>query len=559
MYSDLIIKGILTAYNLQKKEDIHKILKINKICFKDILLTNDVVNEIKDIKNVLKELDTLILDNVTFEKNELEIEIENLELINVKLKDINLKNVKIIKSISLDNTNIESLEEILEFKDILEIKLIEGQVVATDLDKVIIKVIPDFPNFDYLDKEQKNQILLKYDCYVKKCKEINLDKLDEFTNLNSLTLDGFVINDSIIREIVKIKNMETLQLRGEFRKNLESITSLENLKNLSFSAIQYTTISELTKFLYMTNLKYLYLEKINKVEDFLTKENKIETLIAIDCNISKIDFLLFFQGIKEIDLRNNNIKIGMQDEILDYIRKGIKFNIDNNPLIEKLKNLPLNFKNESLKKKLVQVLDIKCRKLTEFELFNKNIENDTLNINIREIIDILDNRIHLKLNLKNFKIDIDKDTDLNSYATMLYELNQNMEFVINNFASINSSVLEKLKHIKLRNKIDIKIKILNDEKEYYSLESYEYILNKFKMFVEDLKIYKNGNNIILYENEELTEKRLNTILNTRLTKTLIYNENSKISLEKVIIEEYANNKLYNIYLDMLVNYIRLAS
>ena len=556
MYNDLINKGIIKAYNLKKDDDIKSVECIEKIYLKDITIKKEELEILKNIKSTIKTLTTIVLDNVVFEDNNIFVDIENLEIINIKLEDLNLENVKVSNSLKLVNTDIDSLNQIIKFNNISNLHISQGQVVSTDLDKILIKVLPDYPRFDYMDKEEKNDILLKYDCYEKKCTKINLENLDKFENLTSIYLDGFVIIDDNIRELIKKEKLEVLSLKGELRKNLETLTNLTNLKKLEFKSFEYTTLVELNKFLHMPNLKELVLEKINKVEDFLVKENKIVKLKAIDCNITRIDFLIFFSNIKDIDFSNNKIDIGVQDEILSYIRKGVKFNINNNPILDKLKTVKLKFKENTLNLVLTKALKLdENKELTEFDLFNKTIENDILCINLKEVADILDNKIHLKLNLKDIEIYIDEDKDLNKYATMLYEFSQNLTLITDNLASIGILSLEKLNHIKIRNKIDIKIKIAYDEKDYYTLESYEYMLNKLNIFINNLKITRNPNRVLVYNEEKLTKENLITILNDNLSKMLIFNENCKITIENGIVEEYANNKLYEILIDKLIKYI----
>ena len=556
MYNDLINKGIIKAYNLKKDDDIKSVECIEKIYLKDITIKKEELEILKNIKSTIKTLTTIVLDNVVFEDNNIFVDIENLEIINIKLEDLNLENVKVSNSLKLVNTDIDSLNQIIKFNNISNLHISQGQVVSTDLDKILIKVLPDYPRFDYMDKEEKNDILLKYDCYEKKCTKINLENLDKFENLTSIYLDGFVIIDDNIRELIKKEKLEVLSLKGELRKNLETLTNLTNLKKLEFKSFEYTTLVELNKFLHMPNLKELVLEKINKVEDFLVKENKIVKLKAIDCNITRIDFLIFFSNIKDIDFSNNKIDIGVQDEILSYIRKGVKFNINNNPILDKLKTVKLKFKENTLNLVLTKALKLdENKELTEFDLFNKTIENDILCINLKEVADILDNKIHLKLNLKDIEIYIDEDKDLNKYATMLYEFSQNLTLITDNLASIGILSLEKLNHIKIRNKVDIKIKIAYDEKDYYTLESYEYMLNKLNIFINNLKITRNPNRVLVYNEEKLTKENLITILNDNLSKMLIFNENCKITIENGIVEEYANNKLYEILIDKLIKYI----
>ena len=555
MYSDLIKKSILVAYNISKEEEIQNISKISKIKIQNVTVTNKELGIINNVKNELKDLTTVVFDNVNFDGHKLNLEIDNLEIINIKIKDIDFENIIVKNSLKLDNTYIDSLEGISKFNTIKSLSITQGQVVSTDLEKVMIKVIPDYPKFDYMDKEQKNNILNRYECYTKKCNNIDLSKLEVFEELISFELNGFIIIDDNIKEIAKKEKLEILNFKGEFRKNLEPLTNLKNLKQISFKAFDFTTILELSKFLYMPNLETLNLEKINKVEDYLVRENKIKYLSVVNCNISRIDFLLFFPNIKEIDFSNNNIEIGMQDEILEYIKKDIKIKVENNPLIVKLDKVKLVFKQDTLINKLNKVLKLDDKEITEYDLFNKKVEKDFLNVNVKELTDILNNKIHLKLNLKKIEINIDEDIDINSYTPLLYELSQDIVLVVDNLSSIDISALEKLNHIKIRNKVDIIIKIKYDEKEYYNLSNYEYIINKINYLIESFNITKNINNKLIYNEEELTKEKFKDILNTKLKELLIYNEDCKITIENAIVEENANNKLYEILVDKLIKYV----
>ena len=178
---------------------------------------------------------------------------------------------------------------------------------------------------------------------IKKIKSINLkrtdykneeilydwDEIENFTNLKSLTLNSFVIDDNIIFKINKFKELQSLTINN---CNFKTTNFLEsNLKSL---VITYSEIKDnynlLEKLDLLENLEIIGCKDVDISE--ICKIEKLNTLNLYNCNIKNIEFLKNCDYLKEFKYDGSmiddiNVMESLKNDIsIHYLKRFILSN-----------------------------------------------------------------------------------------------------------------------------------------------------------------------------------------------------------------------------------------
>ena len=178
---------------------------------------------------------------------------------------------------------------------------------------------------------------------IKKIKSINLkrtdykneeilydwDEIENFTNLKSLTLNSFVIDDYIIFKINKFKELQSLTINN---CNFKTTNFLEsNLKSL---VITYSEIKDnynlLEKLDLLENLELIGCKDVDISE--ICKIEKLNTLNLYNCNIKNIEFLKNCDYLKEFKYDGSiiddiNVLESLKNDIsIHYLKRFILSN-----------------------------------------------------------------------------------------------------------------------------------------------------------------------------------------------------------------------------------------
>lgn len=575
----------INTSNKYRFEYFSELLGLNKYTefetiIKNLLTTirkeyNKLDGEINVIKQNIK-----IIDNNYY--NNLKDEILKLQEEYIKIKDINIINIK--EKDKLENLMKELYKKLVIIdKDIKEVNINIKEDLIKELDKLISEIenITNknilLENLELVNKNQLilndkllgyysniyNQILLD----ISKISEDNLLKIITKKNSNYIKIDDislFNLYDNYNKNIDKLKKInvekteletlcknyitnsniiddETYNIYIEKRKMFNNIYNKQILENLKFK----------TDIININNIKELNIEDSNNLLNKLEDE-----LIELEKNINELSYTNKLLPSNIINYNNynyySNIFILLEQSYSENIENNIDFKT-NLLEVDKLEIIDISNEFKNLQKYEYELKEIISKKLEigkieklnnntlildkilykKAKLYNTNIEK-VLNNNIRNIKD--NNKVNINL---------DKDIENYNYYKILNELNNviiQYECEFNNLKDIEFLKCEikdennfKLYEEKYNNNIELLkelekkelIYLINptyDTKDLDNLMNNEYI-NKSYMIdnIDNLYHY-------IYSKKDYSKN-----------KDKLLKENSKLSDE---IEKYNNNKQY---------------
>lgn len=331
-YKDELLKEMNKLKNqmtdIQKKLDEADLLKA------DISSLNDVVNNITELKNIVKEIKSID-----------EKEIRNIlqEELDKKLKDLSQDIIE--KTIENNNTiTNQTLENIKEYINSISNETIRETIVNDISDKLLGKIKSTIDTKGIEDLINKNFTL--YQQEIDKLKELlNKDDKAEIENYLDQKIDYYIQNtydsssemsEKVLDEISKLYNLitdeskktanETL-IEGLIQKYInvvydgyddnalskdeynKLITLLNKFEDFDYKQIEYQKIIDvqseyLSKVIdeKLTNLDFKNKEELNEL---INKTNQIQELLLKDDVNKKIAFVLT-QKLNDIDLNDKN-------------------------------------------------------------------------------------------------------------------------------------------------------------------------------------------------------------------------------------------------------------
>jgi len=581
-------KGIHSFLSLSNNDKMEKLQELAFVNIQQINNMKDKLNENKknikeeiiDLNGQLKMLnETLINTNEILKPNCLKPK-KNNNFYKINIQKINSKinkyNNKILKYKNLNNINENNLKLINDYKNIIQtnenqINILQNKNINDDinLNQYIVKnsiIEQNLKSFDinFLNDNIKN---FNNICnYIK-----NNNELIETTKKYEMLLE--IYNNNILIE----NNNKNIQINDLTNK-------LNNIEYISPNDLQTLQLQINDNKIYNKN-KIEYNKLLKKQNEIIDKINNLRDIVNIkDDNFEKT----INDKIKNLTIKvhtnnklhkcpNCNIKLILNDNILkkfvdidvseddnindlnklkDISTKFISFNsklVDINLNIKDLKNILNNQKYIELED---DAYDILLNKYNEYKNIQNKI-NDLNNIkssfeNDKKILNDYKNKINnLKKTItEEFKInnEINYNEILNNLINIknLYIQNQND---INNLININKKYLNKIHDIKY-NKLNYKNKINNIINKINNLNLK---LNKYNNYIDYNNLYIQYetyiNCINKYKNNiDNTNYKINNKLNDINNIDLLLKKISQA--ESLAISEIVNNINYymNYYL-----------
>ncbi len=414
--------------------------------YSELLLSSGVYNIVqKDSTLSLIGLDTDIIMRKILNENFQNIELEKFNLINKKLKEIDINTI--FSYLYFDN-NLRSLN-----------------LSSVKLNKEIWNHISYFL---YKNCSLKELTLRNINCHFSSLLSIVTALIDNENNIiqfldlsnNKFIKDNYFKNDlSFLGQICRLKNLNNLKLSNiaNFQKDNKTVT-ISFLKSIFFNSNESVNFSPIIKVFDISGMDLSDINCIKILIDFISQFGNLETLIISNCNIDDKCFKelinLFKEKdilIKNLDVSNNNLTTESQKNIknlfnsmIDLIKvrqektfgklkKNIidgnySLNLNNNIYLNKYNEgddfgIMFNVNGESFPKKFTLELEnTNVNKKTLEALFN-NLDKFTpsiLNLSYNDLKDddIIDSNILSKLCEKeNFEVLILKSRKNNNQIT----------------------------------------------------------------------------------------------------------------------------------------------
>ena len=414
--------------------------------YAELLLSSGVYNIVqKDSTLSLIGLDTDIIMRKILNENFQNIELEKFNLINKKLKEIDINTI--FSYLYFDN-NLRSLN-----------------LSSVKLNKEIWNHISYFL---YKNCTLKELTLRNINCHFSSLLSIVTALIDNENNIiqfldlsnNKFIKDNYFKNDlSFLGQICRLKNLNNLKLSNiaNFQKDNKTLI-ISFLKSIFFNSNESVNFSPIIKVFDISGMDLSDINCIKILIDFISQFGNLETLIISNCNIDDKCFKelinLFKEKdilIKNLDVSNNNLTTESQKNIknlfnsmidlikvrqektMGKLKKNIidgnySLNLNNNIYLNKYNEgddfgIMFNVNGESFPKKFTLELEnTNVNKKTLEALFN-NLDKFTpsiLNLSYNDLKDddIIDSNILSKLCEKeNFEVLILKSRKNNNQIT----------------------------------------------------------------------------------------------------------------------------------------------
>ncbi len=159
-----------------------------------------------------------------------------------------------------------------------------------------------------LNAKDSNQNRINYDEYDYKCLE----------NLETITLNGFIIDDEMITKLNYLKNLKTIIFNHCTFKNEKTINNeLENL------LITYSKLEKFNLFKKVENIKVLELIEVGEIDlkDITNMENIIE-LSIYNSKIRNSIMINDFKNLKKLKLDGSLVD---EEKFSELLNKSIEF------------------------------------------------------------------------------------------------------------------------------------------------------------------------------------------------------------------------------------------
>ena len=248
-------------------------------------------------------------------------------------------------------------------------------------------------------------------------KIIAFQQLEGFNNLMYLYLQ-----DNKIQKIEELNFVNLIYL--DLSNNLiRKIENLENLKKLEYLNLEKNCISVIENLNFNNQLEYLNISKqyltrkqnIFILENFVSEENKISTILLDLNNIYDISSLGILVFLKKLSLNDNKIyEFNLILDVLKNIKNLEYLTVYKNPFIEKLKNyrdiLVLQNKNlQDLDEKIVTENERNYVTSLYHLKYGKNKKNKTNEDKDKDFKN-KSNKVLIDLDLRINKMEINEDT-----------------------------------------------------------------------------------------------------------------------------------------------------
>ena len=394
------------------KEDSYKEMeglgKGNLATLKDVFLIDDDLN-IKYISSSGKEygddINNKILEDETkirFASKAFSEYISNIS--GTTEETMKFEWMKNLKSLTITDTNITSLEDLVFFPNLESLTLGENTSNA--------------PNVTIMDGVENCTKLEKLSIYYGPDKDYSA--VSKLSNLTDFIRFSGTDYENIIDKLKNCKNLQNLTIRYQNLESMERISELGNLKSLNLANNLITRIEGLENKtnLISLNLSYNQISEIENLEN-LTKlstldmnNNNILDITPLSINSSSLTTLSLCNNSKIDGNRNNYIgeKLEALNKIGEILDRGGSINIDADKLglFTNYKILNLSGQNlENLKsiEGLTQltILNLKSNKLTLEDTKSQEILSSMTNLETLNLVNNIITNIKSLNNLKQLK------------------------------------------------------------------------------------------------------------------------------------------------------------
>ena len=512
----------------------------------------DLQKENLNIKNEIKKLNNI-------KENEIKTLIEKEESLNtkIKLKEQDIENLN--KQIEENKKNKFDYENLKETNRQLNIENENLKTSLNNLNKLIENLKNDIQNYKNQIEEikGKNNTLKNDRVYVLNDAFVSKEKNKELINENELLKreneEYRNVNDSLL---TKIENYDNLK-EDEYKEKLNKMK--ENLENKYKNDIEKLN-SNLAK-LNESEIKFLSQQNNELKEQLLNKEKELNLLITsndkdslekqsyINSLKDEIEYNKLQMKIKEEDLKRLNNVYNENIKIIEYLQNENKILKEKNKvLIDEFHNMISQSKdNEFALNNKIKLLESQNK---DYEQFESELDKLLINNSITSITD--EKSIEFINSLKNLPENNKKRI---SQCILLTTRIQELNIEINKLKNDYNDLLNENKKLKDESFINKNIASqMKDPYEYLinQLNEKNNMIEKYEIELEDLnKKLKAILNENQYLNDKLneTEKDLKTIITNRnkigqlefLVRKIVNDESIKRGKKEEI------DKLWDIY------------
>jgi len=489
-------------------------------------LVNELISTISNSTNITNNQELLTSLNNSFEKYDLDIDVENTESTQID-STIILKQIKEIKENLANVTTYSSANETINNFKTNALQEVKSQFSS---------IFNNRAEYDESKFELVNQLNS-----VK-----NFNDLKQFVNNNTSSINTndieiinkFVSNQSTVNSIVE---------------KIESIYRLKNIQKLSSNVSKDVTFVEVINYL-ENNLNNSTL--INEITSNLINNRSIADLRNIIINNQSVFSSTQLEQINSIVSKNENYislinNASSEEQIANILNesKSAVYNFTLDQVASYLQNSSNPVIQNFISKSLQENIDLD----TFVTLVNENkkyltTEDNKVVQNILSSTESITNLFNQGLNVNNFEESVKIATNVSDQKTYIETLNvlstnekfENIQNNVNQLFSENKSVLE------LQTIINSNIDIFNDEEKstinnifdqnkkennlYQNATNIEEIKNFFQTMQSSF-IQKSVSEVANYLVSNSSTSRINNVLNTE-----VLNNSSSIADIKNIIE-----------------------
>lgn len=424
----------LSGQKISKISDVQGLSKLTSL--EELNLINNQITEIEGLESLIN-LKKLYLDSNQISKIEGLKKLVNLEVLSLSNNNINviggIKGLRNLKQLFINNNDIDQLDGL-------------GELVGLQGLWVEKNRISEIKNLDNLVK------LESLNLGHNPIKEIK--GLEKLSKLNDLGLADTLISNDLINDL------------GGF--HIDYSSKVANPKNFIIYCKNEYVKHNNKVFLFLENRLFLSGHEINDIMDLEFKErvSKIELLSLVDCKISEIKNLHYFQNLKTLWLSFNHFQeipdleglteleaISLNDNNLQDISglkridKLTRLNLTNNPQISNF--TPIN------ELKSIKVLKLSKMKIDDISFLNNLINLEELDLSKNDIEEIA---LLILPNLRNLDLTNNKIKTMNNLCQFpkLEHLNLN-ENLINELDCVHKMIGHLSDFSISKNKLDQKV------------------------------------------------------------------------------------------------------
>ena len=242
-----------------------------------------LLNELNLSNNFISDDQLKYLKSLIYLKN---LNLSNNNLKNGEIANL-IGNLKSIEKLNISNNNIENLEFKNKSETLLQLEIDSNKLINISFENKVI-----MPNLIYLS--------------------INANKLSSLTTINNLlSLEYLSVADNEIKtlEILNLKNLKLIQLKG----NLLISNEINNcLEFIQFYECSYNNLNHFKIYGNHNHIKNLLLDNNKLINiEFDNKTNKCDNIELIDLSYNlfvDINFIENFTNIQKLNLSFNQLR-----------------------------------------------------------------------------------------------------------------------------------------------------------------------------------------------------------------------------------------------------------